>query len=190
MITVVIETFARCQLYRFLYLDLWNFSWMYLLWDNFCRRYCEWQGCIPLIFSGGEAKWCNLLLHLTNAYVWENFGGGKSPDFPPLVAGLASGKVVRYKSGMNVRIYLLTDGIVSIVDTRLRLPTETLLKRMQHECNFNFITNGWAKFVTRCGWASPIFPGLRKQHQITLKLLCNSNFPCNVRGWLWNPVNG
>jgi len=32
---------------------------------------------------------------------------------------------------MNVRIYLITDAIVSIVDTRLRLPTETLLKGMQ-----------------------------------------------------------
>jgi len=29
---------------------------------------------------------------------------------------------------MNVRMYLITDAIVSIVDTRLRLPTETLLK--------------------------------------------------------------
>jgi len=32
---------------------------------------------------------------------------------------------------MNVRIYLITGAIVSIVDTRLRLPTETLLKGMQ-----------------------------------------------------------
>jgi len=32
---------------------------------------------------------------------------------------------------MNVRIYLITDAIVSIVDTRLRLPTETLLKGMK-----------------------------------------------------------
>jgi len=32
---------------------------------------------------------------------------------------------------MNVRIYLITDAIVSIADTRLRLPTETLLKGMQ-----------------------------------------------------------
>jgi len=43
---------------------------------------------------------------------------------------------------MNVTIYLITDVIVLIVDTRLRLPTETLLKGMQagmqlehyHEC--------------------------------------------------------
>jgi len=32
---------------------------------------------------------------------------------------------------MNVRICLNTDVIFSIVDTRLRLPTETLLKGMQ-----------------------------------------------------------
>jgi len=32
---------------------------------------------------------------------------------------------------MNVRIYLITDAIVSIVHTRIRLPTETLLKEMQ-----------------------------------------------------------
>jgi len=32
---------------------------------------------------------------------------------------------------MNVRIYLITDAIVSIVDTRLRLPTKTPLKGIQ-----------------------------------------------------------
>jgi len=32
---------------------------------------------------------------------------------------------------LNVRIDLTTDAIFSIVDTRLRLPTETLLKGMQ-----------------------------------------------------------
>jgi len=32
---------------------------------------------------------------------------------------------------MNVRIYLITYVIFSIVDTSLRLPTETLLKRLQ-----------------------------------------------------------
>jgi len=31
---------------------------------------------------------------------------------------------------MNVRIYLITDAIVPIVDTILRLPTEKLLKGM------------------------------------------------------------
>ena len=53
---------------------------------------------------------------------------------------------------MNVSIYLTTDTIVSIVHTRLRLPTETPLKEMQQECNINFITNGWARLAT-CGWA-------------------------------------
>jgi len=91
---------------------------------------------------------------------------------------------------VNVRIYLITDAIVSIVDTRLRLPTETLLKGMQQECNFKLITHGWARHATRCGWASPLLPGLPKQHLITLRLLWNSNFPCNVRAWLWNPSNG
>jgi len=32
---------------------------------------------------------------------------------------------------MNVRMCLITGAIVSIVDTRLRPPTETLLKRIQ-----------------------------------------------------------
>jgi len=35
------------------------------------------------------------------------------------------------ETDMNVRIYLITDAIVSIVDTRICLPTETLLKGMQ-----------------------------------------------------------
>jgi len=35
------------------------------------------------------------------------------------------------ETGMNVRIYLITDAIVSIIDTRIRLPTETLLRGMQ-----------------------------------------------------------
>jgi len=34
---------------------------------------------------------------------------------------------------VNVRIYFITDAIVSLVDTRIRLPTETLLKEMQLE---------------------------------------------------------
>jgi len=37
---------------------------------------------------------------------------------------------------MNVRIYLITDAIVSIKDTRLRLPSETLLKGMQAGMQF------------------------------------------------------
>ena len=35
------------------------------------------------------------------------------------------------ETAMNGKIYLTTDAIVSIVDRRLRLPTETLLKGMQ-----------------------------------------------------------
>jgi len=54
---------------------------------------------------------------------------------------------------MNVRIYLINDDIVSIVDTRLRLLTEMLLTGMQQECHFNSVTNGWARLATRCGWA-------------------------------------
>ena len=65
--------------------------------------------------------------------------------------------------------------IVSIVGTKLRLPTETLLKGMQRECNCNYITNGWARLTIRCGWASPLLSGLPKQHLITLKLLWNSS---------------
>jgi len=37
---------------------------------------------------------------------------------------------------MTVRIYLIADAIVSIVDTRLRLPTETLLQGMQAGMQF------------------------------------------------------
>jgi len=40
---------------------------------------------------------------------------------------------------MNVRIYLITNAIVSIVDTRLRLPTETLLKGMQLELYYEWL---------------------------------------------------
>jgi len=54
---------------------------------------------------------------------------------------------------MNARIYLINDDIASIENTRLRLPTEILFKRMQQECNFNSITNGWVRLATRCGWA-------------------------------------
>ena len=58
---------------------------------------------------------------------------------------------------------------------------------MQQECNFNFITNGWARLAT-CGWARHFFQDycIPKQHLITLRLLWNSNFPCNVRALLWN----
>ena len=55
---------------------------------------------------------------------------------------------------MNVRIYLINDAIVSIVDTRVCLPSEILLTGMQQECNFNSVTNGWARLATRCGWPS------------------------------------
>jgi len=56
---------------------------MYLLWDNFYRRYCEWWSC----------------------QIQET----------------------------NVRIYLINDAFVLIVDTRLRLSTEILLKGMQQD---------------------------------------------------------
>jgi len=39
---------------------------------------------------------------------------------------------------MNVRIYLITDAIVFIVDTRLRPPTEILLKGMQAGMQLEF----------------------------------------------------
>jgi len=35
------------------------------------------------------------------------------------------------ETGLNVRIYLISDAIVSVVHTRHRLPTEALLKGMQ-----------------------------------------------------------
>jgi len=44
---------------------------------------------------------------------------------------IATGKRQIQENGPNVRIYLITDAIVLIVDTRLRLPTEILLKGMQ-----------------------------------------------------------
>jgi len=49
------------------------------------------------------------------------------------------------------RTYLITDAIFLIVDTRLCVLTEALLKGMQ----LNSIMNGWAsRFATRCGWFS------------------------------------
>jgi len=79
---------------------------------------------------------------------------------------------------MNVRIYLITDAIFSIVDTRLRLPAATLFKGMQAGRQLELtkwlgqaITNGWDRLATQCGWASPLFPGLRKQHLINLRPL-------------------
>jgi len=75
------------------------------------------------------------------------------------------------KTSMNVRLYLINNSIVSIVDTRLGQPTEILLKGMQQEYNFNSITNGWARLATIYGWAQPRLLGLPKQHLITLRLL-------------------
>jgi len=65
---------------------------------------------------------------------------------------------------MNDRKCLITYAIVSIVDARLGLPTETLLKGMRQKYNFNAIGNGWARLATRYGWASQLLPGLPKQH--------------------------
>jgi len=39
---------------------------------------------------------------------------------------------------MNIRIYLITNAIISIVVTRLRLPTEILLKGMQAGMQLEF----------------------------------------------------
>jgi len=39
---------------------------------------------------------------------------------------------------MNVRIYLISDAIVSIVDKRLRLPPEILLRGMQAGMQLEF----------------------------------------------------
>jgi len=71
------------QYHQIVYQNFWNFSWLYLLWGNFCRRYCEWWSC-----------------QVQKAIV---------------------------------RMYLINDAIVLIVDMRLRLPTEILLKGMQKE---------------------------------------------------------
>ena len=38
--------------------------------------------------QGSNQLICNVLLHLTNTYICENFRGGQLPDCPPLVAGL------------------------------------------------------------------------------------------------------
>jgi len=40
---------------------------------------------------------------------------------------------------MNVNIHLITDVFISIVDTRLRLPTATLLKGMQRELYYQLL---------------------------------------------------
>ena len=72
---------------------------------------------------------------------------------------------------MNVRVYLITDEIVPIVDTILRLPTEKLLKVMQAGMQLNFIMNSWARLATRCWWSLPLLPGIPKQHLITSRPL-------------------
>jgi len=41
-----------------------------------------------------------------------------------------------------------------------------------------------------CGWASPLLPGLPKQHLLTLRPLWNSKLPGNGTAWLWSPSNG
>jgi len=46
------------------------------------------QGRNQLIFSGGQND-VNLLLYLTNTYVFKNFGGGHLPDCPPSGCGPA-----------------------------------------------------------------------------------------------------
>ena len=62
-------------------LDFRNSSWIYLLRDNFCRRYCEWWSCQI------------------------------------------------QETGMNVRMYLITDAIVSIVDIRYFVANWNTLER-------------------------------------------------------------
>jgi len=70
---------------------------------------------------------------------------------------------------MNVRVYFITDAIVSIVDTRLRLPTEALLKRMQAEMQLELCYE-WLGQARHQMWVSlTIFPGLPKQHLIILR---------------------
>ena len=48
-------------------------------------------------------------------------------------------------------------------------------KECRQECNITLITNGWARLATRCGWASPLLPGLPKQHLITMRLCFNTS---------------
>jgi len=52
--------------------------------EVFC--WCCVSGPQPTDIFGGR-KWCIILLHLTNTYVYENFGGAIA-DCPALVAGL------------------------------------------------------------------------------------------------------
>jgi len=54
-----------------------------------CNLYTMDQGRNQLI-SSGRAKWCNLLLHHTNTYVCENFGGRQLPDCPLSGCGAAN----------------------------------------------------------------------------------------------------
>jgi len=62
------------------------------------------------------------ILYLKNVLPLVIFG---SPGCEILATGLCQIQ----ETGMNVRIYLITKAIVLIVDTRLRLPTEIILKR-------------------------------------------------------------
>jgi len=62
---------------------------------------------------------------------------------------------------MNVKMHLITDAIVSVVDTRRFVyQMKHSWKECRQEFNVNFITNCWARIATRRGWALPLLPGL------------------------------
>jgi len=75
------------------------------------------------------------------------------------------------ETGMNVRIYLIPVAIVSIVDTRLHLPTETLLKGIQEGIQLELYYEwlGQARHQMLVGFAT--LPRLSKQHLIVLRPL-------------------
>jgi len=72
---------------------------------------------------------------------------------------------------MNVRIHLIIDAIVSIVDTRLRLQTETLLKGKQAGMQLELYCEYLGQARHQMLVASPLLPGLPEQHLINLRPL-------------------
>jgi len=64
---------------------------------------------------------------------------------------------------MDVKIYIISDAIFSIVGTRLRLPTETLLKGMQAGMQLELYCEWLGQACHQIWVGSPFLPRLPKR---------------------------
>jgi len=74
---------------------------------------------------------------------------------------IASGEVVRYKKLIWMSRYIWS--LKFLFQSWIRdfvCQLQHSWKECRQECNLNFITNCWVRLATRCGWATPLFPGL------------------------------